>query len=110
MTPRDASSRDADAGQGRTRPMTLRSLGLPFALIAVATLPFAGATACVTATTIALLATFIVFIPVTVIVLNNGALDEAASEPPLTPRAYGVILTLWTVTVWCVALSMRLFA
>lgn len=110
MTPRDASPRDANAGPGRTRPMTLRSLGLPFALIAVATLPFTGATACVTAATIALLATFVIFMPVTAIVLNNGALDEGASEPQLTPRAYGVILTLWTLTVWCVALSMRLFA
>ena len=110
MTPRDASSQDANAAPHRARPMTLRSLGLPFALIAVTTLPFAGASACLTAATIALLATFMVFIPVTAIVLNNGALDEAASEPPLTPRAYGVILALWTVTVWCVALSMRVFA
>ena len=50
---------------------------------------------------IAVLASFMVYVPLTVLALNGGgALAEDAPVPALTARAYAVLLVLWTTTAW----------
>ena len=53
---------------------------------------------------IASLASFVVYVPLTVLALNGGgALAEDTPAPALTARAYGVLLALWTTTAWLAA-------
>ncbi len=60
-----------------------------------------GWQACLAALTIATLATFLVYVPLTALALNGGnALVEDAPPPALTARAYAVLLVLWTATAW----------
>lgn len=78
-----------------------RLLGLPFVLVAFVPGLVLGWQACFAALMIASLASFLVYVPLTVLALNGGgALSEDAPAPPLTARAYTVLLTLWTATVW----------
>jgi hypothetical protein len=77
-----------------------RLLGLPFVLASFAPGPVLGWRPCVAALAIATLASFLVYVPLTVLALNGGALAEDAPVPPLTARAYAVLLTLWTATAW----------
>ena len=50
---------------------------------------------------IASLASFLVYVPLTVLALNGGgALAEDAPVPALTARAYMALLALWTTTAW----------
>ena len=60
-----------------------------------------GWQACIAALTIASLASFLVYVPMTALALNGGrALGEDAPVPALTARAYAVLLVLWTASVW----------
>jgi hypothetical protein len=78
-----------------------RLLGLPFVLAAFGPGLVSGWQACLAALTIASLASFLVYVPLTVLALNGGsALTEDAPVPALTARAYAVLLTLWTATAW----------
>jgi hypothetical protein len=76
-------------------------LGLPFLLTALGPTLSLGWKAWFVALMIANVATFVVYVPLTVLVLNGGAplvADEPA--PSLTPCSYLVLLALWTVTAW----------
>ena len=75
--------------------------GLPFVLTALAPGYLFGWQAGVCALAIASLASFVVYVPLTVLTLNGGgALAEDAPAPALTARAYTVLLVLWTATAW----------
>ncbi len=81
-----------------------RLLGLPFVLVAFAPGLVLGWRAGVAALTIASLASFLIYVPVTVLALNSGdALAEDAPTPALTAPAYAVLLALWTATGWLAA-------
>jgi hypothetical protein len=78
-----------------------RLLGLPFVLAAVGPGCLLGWAACVDALMIASLASFLVYVPLTVLALNGGdALTDDEPVPALTARAYAVLLALWTMTAW----------
>ena len=78
--------------------------GLPHVLAALATAPVLGVSACVSGLLMATLASFIVYLPLTVLALNGGAALAADAEAPaLTPAAQTVLLALWTVTAWATA-------
>jgi hypothetical protein len=78
-----------------------RLLGLPFVVAASVPGVVLGWQACFAALMIASLASFLVYVPLTVLALNGGgALTEDAPVPVLTTRAYVVLLTLWTTTAW----------
>jgi hypothetical protein len=81
-----------------------RLLGLPFALAVLVPGCVLGWQACVAALVIASLASFVVYVPLTVLALNGGgALAEDTPAPALTARAYAVLLALWTTTAWLAA-------
>ena len=78
-----------------------RLLGLPFVLAAFVPGVVVGWQSCFAALMIASLASFLVYVPLTVLTLNGGgALAEDAPAPALTARAYAVLLALWTTTAW----------
>ena len=78
-----------------------RLLGVPFVLAAFVPGCVLGWQACLAALMIASLASFLVYVPLTVLTLNGGgALTEDAPVPALTARAYAVLLVLWTTTAW----------
>jgi hypothetical protein len=78
--------------------------GLPFVLAACAPGLIGGWPACFAGLMIASLASFLVYVPLTALALNGGgALAENAAVPPLTARAYAVLLVLWTTTAWLAA-------
>jgi hypothetical protein len=81
-------------------------LGLPF--VAVASVPcfVLGWQASFAALMIASLASFLIYVPLTVLALNGGgALAADAPAPALTLRAYAVLLALWTTTAWLGAVA-----
>jgi hypothetical protein len=81
-----------------------RLLGLPFALAVLVPGCFLGWQACFAALVIASLASFVVYVPLTVLALNGGgALADDAPAPALTARAYTVLLALWATTAWLAA-------
>ena len=81
-----------------------RLLGLPFVLTASLPGAVCGWQTCLAGVTIAGLASFVVYLPLTVLALNGGeALAEDAPVPGLTRRTYSVLLALWTTTAWLVA-------
>jgi len=78
-----------------------RLLGLPFVLAACGPGFVFGWSACFGALMVASLASFLVYVPLTALALNGGvALGENAPIPRLTPRAYVVLLLLWSATAW----------
>ena len=78
-----------------------RLLGLPFVLAACGPGLVFGWSACFSALMFASLATFLVYVPLTVLAMNGGgALGENAPIPPLTFRAYVVLLLLWSATAF----------
>jgi hypothetical protein len=80
-------------------------LGLPFVLAAFCPGIVLGWRACLVALTLAALASFLVYVPLTVLALNGGAaLSESAPIPPLTIRAYATLFALWAATAWLGAL------
>ena len=93
-----------------TRPATDHSWfpGLPHALAAIATWPVFGAGACAAGLLMASLVSFVVWLPLTAIALNNGqpvAPDDAA--PTLTLNARRALFVLWTATAWLAAAIAR---
>jgi hypothetical protein len=85
-----------------------RMLGLPFVLAACSPVASFGWDVCVAAGVLAVLANFIVFVPLTVLALNGGrAVRDNILMPPLTPRAYLVLFLLWTGTVWVFAAALN---
>jgi hypothetical protein len=87
-------------GQGRL-------LGLPFVFAACAPGPVFGWPDTFAALMIASIASFLVYVPMTALALNHGApLSDDAAIPQLTPRAYAVLLALWTATAWLAAAAV----
>ena len=78
-----------------------RLLGLPFVMTAVAPGVVLEWQAWLASLLIASVATFMVYMPLTVLALNGGAaLRDDQPAPALTPRAYVALLMLWTLTAW----------
>ncbi len=76
-------------------------LGLPFVLTAFSPGPLLGWWTCVGALAIASMASFVVYVPVTVLALNGGKpLAEDTPAPALPVHGYATLLALWTMTVW----------
>jgi hypothetical protein len=93
-----------------TRPTADHSWfpGLPHALAAVVTWPVFGAGACVAGLLMASLVSFVVWLPLTAIALNNGApLAAEDAAPALTPNAKRALFLLWTATAWLAAAVAR---
>jgi hypothetical protein len=75
--------------------------GLPHAVAGIATYFVFGAPACVTGLLLATLAAFVVYLPVTALVLNGGrAFAAVEPAPALSSRTQLVLLSLWTLTAW----------
>ncbi len=78
--------------------------GLPHVAAALATYFVFGGEACVTGLLLATLASFVVYLPVTALVLNGGRpITPEGPAPVLTPRARAALLGLWTLTAWAAA-------
>jgi hypothetical protein len=78
-----------------------RLLGLPFVVTAAVPGTVMAWQAWLASLLIASVATFLVYVPVTALVLNGGAaLKDDQPAPALTIRAYVVLLVLWTMTAW----------
>jgi hypothetical protein len=78
-----------------------RFLGIPFALLGLAPGFILGCKACLVALMVASLASFVVYVPLTVLALNGGAaLIDDEQAPSLTLGGYLALLALWTVTAW----------
>jgi hypothetical protein len=82
--------------------------GLPFVAAACSPALSFGWQVCLAAGVLAVLANFIVFVPLTALALNGGqALRNDVEVPALTPRAYAVLLLLWTATAWLCAVALQ---
>jgi hypothetical protein len=78
-----------------------RLVGLPFVLTACAPGFVFHWPICVAALLVAAVASFLVYVPLTALALNGGvALVDDERSPPMTPRAYTLLLLLWTATAW----------
>jgi hypothetical protein len=85
-----------------------RLLGLPFLVTGGTPALLFGWQACLTAVMLAILASFVVYVPMTALALNDGrALRGDMPDPALTARAYGVLLLLWTSTAWLAAAALH---
>ena len=63
-----------------------------------------GGPACVAGLLMASLVSFVVWLPLTALALNNGkALAPDAPAPALTPNAKRALFVLWTATAWLAA-------
>jgi hypothetical protein len=90
-----------------------RLLGLPFVATACAPALFYPLSTCIAALMVASVASFLVFVPLTALAMNGGAaLNDDEPLPPLTHRAYAVLLLLWTTSAWLGAAlaSLRVIA
>jgi hypothetical protein len=82
--------------------------GLPHAVAAAATWLAFGGAACVAGLLMASLVSFVVWLPLTALALNNGKpLAEDAVAPALTPNAKRALFVLWTATAWLAAAITR---
>jgi hypothetical protein len=82
--------------------------GLPHAAAALATWPVWGGTACVAGLLMAALVSFVVWLPLVALALNEGRpLEPLADAPTLTPRARIVLFAAWTATAWLAAAVAR---
>jgi hypothetical protein len=82
--------------------------GLPHAVAAAATWLVFGGAACVAGLLMASLVSFVVWLPLTALALNNGRpLAEDAAAPALTPNAKRALFLLWTATAWLAAAITR---
>jgi hypothetical protein len=92
------------------RPTTEHSWlpGLPHALAALATWPVFGGGACAAGLLMASLVSFVVWLPLTALALNNGRpLAEDDVAPIMTPNAKRALFVLWTATAWLAAAIAR---
>lgn len=82
--------------------------GLPHAVGAATTWLVFGGAACVAGLLMASLVSFVVWLPLTALALNNGRpLAEDAVAPALTPNAKWALFLLWTATAWLAAAIAR---
>ena len=82
--------------------------GLPHAVAAATTWLVFGGAACAAGLLMASLVSFVVWLPLTALALNNGkplAIDAVA--PTLTPNAKRALFVLWTATAWLAAAIAR---
>jgi hypothetical protein len=82
--------------------------GLPHVLAAMATWFVYGGAACAAGLLMASFVSFVVWLPLVALALNNGqplAADVAA--PALTPNAKRALFVLWTLTAWLAAAIAR---
>jgi hypothetical protein len=78
--------------------------GLPHMLAAAATWPVFGGASCATGLLMASLVSFVVWLPLTALALNDGKpLAPGDAAPVLTPNAKRALFLLWTATVWLAA-------
>ena len=82
--------------------------GLPHVAAALATWPVWGGTACIAGLLMASLVSFVVWLPLTALALNEGrALPESDEAPVLTARARLVFFDAWTLTAGLAAAVVR---
>jgi hypothetical protein len=82
--------------------------GLPHAMAGAATWLVFGAAACIAGLLMACLVSFVVWLPLTALALNNGQpLAEDDAAPALTPNAKRALFVLWTATAWLAAAIAR---
>ena len=78
--------------------------GLPHALAAAATWFVFGGAACAAGLLMASFVSFVVWLPLVALALNNGApLAPDAAAPALTANAKRALFVLWTGTAWLAA-------
>ena len=67
-----------------------------------------GGAACAAGLLLASFVSFVVWLPLVALALNNGApLAPEAASPTLTPNAKRVLFVLWTATAWLAAAIAR---
>jgi hypothetical protein len=82
--------------------------GLPHAVAAASTWLVFGGPACAAGLLMASLVSFVVWLPLTALALNNGQpLAADATAPALTPNAKRTLFLLWTATAWLAAAIVR---
>jgi hypothetical protein len=82
--------------------------GLPHVLAAAATLPVFGGAACAAGLLMSSFVSFVVWLPMVALSLNNGQpLAADAAAPVLTPNAKRALFALWTATAWLAAAVAR---
>jgi hypothetical protein len=82
--------------------------GLPHAVAALLTWPVFGAGACVAGLLMAGLVSFVVWLPLTALALNNGQpLAQEDAAPAMTANAKRALFVLWTATAWLAAVIAR---
>lgn len=75
--------------------------GLPHVAAALTVWPVLGLAPAIAGLIVASLATFIVWLPITALTLNNGQpLAETDAAPALTPKAKLALFLAWTATAW----------
>lgn len=78
--------------------------GLPHAAAAVATWPVFGGSACLAGLLMASLVSFVMWLPLVALALNDGKpLAEGTEAPALTVGARWALFGLWTATAWLAA-------
>jgi hypothetical protein len=82
--------------------------GLPHAAAAGATWLVYGGAACAAGLLMASFVSFVVWLPLVALALNNGQpLAADAAAPALTPNARRMLFLLWTATAWLAAAIAR---
>jgi hypothetical protein len=82
--------------------------GLPHVVAASATWLVYGGAACAAGLLMASFVSFVVWLPMVALALNNGApLAADAAAPALTPNAKRALFVLWTATAWLAAAITR---
>jgi hypothetical protein len=82
--------------------------GLPHVVAAAATMPVYGGAACASGLLMASFVSFVVWLPMVALALNDGRpLAEDAVAPVLTPNAKRALFLLWTATAWLAAMIAR---
>ncbi len=82
--------------------------GLPHVLAAATTWLVFGGAACAAGLLMASFVSFVVWLPLVALALNNGQpLAADAAAPALTPNAKRVLFVLWTATAWLAAAIAR---
>jgi hypothetical protein len=93
-----------------TRPTTDGAWfpGLAHVLAAGCTWPLFGGGACAAGLLMASFVSFVVWLPLVALALNNGEpLAAEAAAPVLTPNARRVLFVLWSATAWLAAAVAR---
>jgi hypothetical protein len=93
-----------------TRPSTDGAWfpGLPHVLAAGSSWLVFGGAACAAGLLMASFVSFVLWLPLVALALNNGApLAPEAESPVLTPTAKRALFVLWTATAWLAAAIAR---